>query len=285
MNFKNWLISEEEAKNIVQGPILLYHATSTGEDNKTLNSFKNEGAKPMMGGGYGQGRGLYMMSLKGGPYSHAKKLAADKVIANVKHAGLPMVVSIEFPFIDTKEWDLDQEIHGGEIIEFIRKIIMYQGSKGLAPKNTIKVNTSLANAPKDQSMLAKDTPDADSPYYKTAIGTRNKDVNIKWNKGFTSMQFLDKDSGFIDGIKSYPDSKKAYNDPVGGHDAGSGGVLSPMYLKYQMENPEFHHAQEAKFIRNRLKSNKKELAIKYVGDQTFPVKSIEVFKDGQWVTV
>ena len=79
MKFKNWLIlNEEETKNIVQGPILLYHATSTGEDNKTLNSFKNEGAKPMMGGGYGQGRGLYMMSLKGGPYSHAKKLAAER---------------------------------------------------------------------------------------------------------------------------------------------------------------------------------------------------------------
>jgi len=285
MNFKNWLLlTEEETKNIVQGPILLYHATSTGEDNKTLNSFKNDGAKPMMGGGYGQGRGLYMMSLKGGPYSHAKKLAADKVMANVKHAGLPMVVSIEFPFIDTKEWDLDQEIHGGEIIEFIRKIIMYQGSKGLAPKNTIKVNTSLANAPKDQSMLAKDTPDTDSRYYPTAIGTRNKDVNIKWNPGVKSMQFLDKDSRTIDGIGSQYDDKKGY-EGEDGHNAGSGGILSPLYLKYQMENPEFHHAQEAKFIRNRLKSNKKELAIKYVGDQTFPVKSIEVFKDGQWVTV
>ena len=238
MKFKNWLLlNEEETKNIVQGPILLYHATSTGEDNKTLNSFKNDGAKPMMGGGYGQGRGLYMMSLKGGPYSHAKKLAADKVMANVKHAGLPMVVSIEFPFIDTKEWDLDQEIHGGEIIEFIRKIIMYQGSKGLAPKNTIKVNTSLANAPKDQSVLAKDTPDTESRYYPTAIGTRNKDVNIKWNPGVKSMQFLDKDSRTIDGIRNQYDDKKGY-EGEDGHDAGSGGILSPLYLntKWKIQN-------------------------------------------------
>ena len=116
------------------------------------------------------------------------------------------------------------------------------------------------------------------------MGTRNKDVNIKWNPGFKTMQFLDKDSGFISGIGTQRDNKKDYNDQDG-HDAGSGGILSPLYLKYQMENPEFHHAQEAKFIRNRLKSNKKELAIKYVGNQTFPVKSIEVFKDGKWTTV
>ena len=133
-------------------------------------------------------------------------------------------------------------------------------------------------------MLAKDTPDTNSEFHTSAMSTRNKDVNIKWNPGFKSMQFLDKDSRTINKIKSYHDNKKSYNEPDG-HDAGTGGILSPLYLKYQMENPEFHHAQEAKFIRNRLKSNKKELAIKYVGNQTFPVKSIEVFKDGQWTTV
>lgn len=311
MNFKNWLILNEEEtkcmlcgfvnpsgtkeclacgdnikykyKNIVQGPILLYHGTSTGEDNKTLNSFKNEGAKPI-GGGYGQGGGLYVMSLKKDPYNHAISVTSNKIGSNVKHAGLPMVVSIEFPFIDTKEWDLDQEIHGGEIIEFIKKFIrinkMNQISKGIAPTNILKVNTSLS--PKDQSMLDKDTPDISSKYYSDAISTRNKDVNIKWNPTFKSMQLLDKDFRQLD-PPTFSDNKKGYDDE-GGHHKGTGGVLSPMYLKHQMQNPEFHHALEAKFIQDKIKNNK-GLAIKYVGDQTFPVKSIEVFKDGQWVTV
>lgn len=53
------------------------------------------------------------------------------------------------------------------------------------------------------------------------------------------------------------------------------------YLSHQSRNPEFHHAAEAIYIKNKLK-NKKQVSIKYLGNQNLPVKSIEVFKDGQW---
>jgi len=290
MKFKNWLLlNEEETKNIVQGPILLYHGTSTGENNQTLNSFRNEGAKPI-GGGHGQGRGLYVMSHKDGATTHAIKVTNKEIDSNVEHAGLPMIVSIEFPSIDTKEWDLDQEKHGGEIIAFIQKFIrlnnIQQIQKGIPKTDTAAFNTNLS--PEDNAYLDKDTS-ADS--YDSSHGMRNKNLVFKNKRGGQSMQIFNR--GKVEPIAPATGNLPATgpfkimagpNDYESWSNVDAGAILSPAYLSHQTQNPEFHHAQEAKFIQNKIK-NKKDLYIKYVGNQTFPVKSIEVFKDGQWTTV
>lgn len=314
MNFKNWLISEEEAqnqikcmlcgflnppstkdsntkeclgcgsnlkfKNIIQGPISFYHGTTTGSNNEKLNSFLKDGARPI-GGGRGQGGGFFVSNSLKGTKEHAEGLYAGKVGSSkdVTHGGLPMVVTLELPFIDTKFWDIDQEIHGGDMMDYLKRLIEKSNKmnqlKGLPITNTVKLNTNIS--PEDKSYLDKDIQNSvasGSQLGRTTASNsmRDKDLTVKGFQRNGIVQVLDNDKKLIHqgvGTANYSQS------------TDDGAMNAVAYLSHQSRNPEFHHAAEAIYIKNKLK-NKKQVSIKYVGNQNLPVKSIEVFKDGQW---
>ena len=311
MKFKYWLISEEEAqnqikcmlcgflnppstkdsnskeclgcgsnlkfKNIIQGPISFYHGPTTGSNNEKLNSFLKDGARPI-GGGRGQGGGFFVSSSLEGTKEHAEGLYAGTVNPSkgVTHGGLPMVVTLEFPFIDTKLWDIDQEVHGRDMMDYLERLIEKSNKmnqlKGLPIKNTVKLNTNIS--PEDKSYLDKDIQNSVAPEKQLGRTTaskemRDKDLMIK--KFPKSMTFSD-------------DKEQLMNIALGSEYEQStvdGARNAVAYLSHQSRNPEFHHAAEAIYIKNKLK-NKKQVSIKYLGNQNLPVKSIEVFKDGQW---
>lgn len=311
MNFKHWLISEEQLnsikcmicgflnpsgtkqclacggnlkfKNIIQGPILIYHGTTTGLNNEKLKSFLKDGARPI-GGGRGQGGGFFASSSLKGTKEHAEGLYTGKIGSSkgVAHGGLPMVVTLELPFIDTKFWDIDQEIHGGDMMDYLKRLIEKSNKmnqlKGLPITNTVKLNTNIS--PEDKSYLDRDIENSVAPASQlgriTASNSmRDKDLTVKGLLGNAAVKVLDNDKELIHqgvGTANY------------GQSTDDGAMNSVAYLSHQSRNPEFHHASEAIYIKNKIKNNK-QVSIKYVGNENLPVKSIEVFKDGQWTTV
>lgn len=106
----------------------LYHGTTTGEDDATLQSFR-QGIKPHSASGHGQGSGYYAFSgdpMATGP-AKAKR-AIDHAVSLLgpnspktwqQHAGNPMVVAHQAK-LNPRDYQLDAEIQHEDFMHFIK---------------------------------------------------------------------------------------------------------------------------------------------------------------------
>lgn len=252
MNFKEWLINE--VSGIVKGPYLLYHATSTGENNERIESFKKEGAKPI-GKGYGQGGGLFVFTKIESAKKHAVdiiSLKSNVLSQNTEHKGKPMVVVIELPEIDFKEWDFDIEEHFGDILRYTSRKLEKM------PNKSITFNLSDKSKKYLDDDKIKNIDDYDT---------------IKKNTDVGSLEFGDK--SIFDPTTSLPWEKRiSTNDPKYNQSnmLDLAAWTAKTYYGYQDKSKDKHEKIEAWYFKKNY--DNKNLALKYVGFNPLPVKEI-----------
>lgn len=114
-SFEKWLLERKE--------VPLYHGTTTGPDNATLQSFKSQGIRPDMASGYGQGKGFYNYSDKLAAIQHANALASGdqgfrKFSSPTDHKVEPLVVSHKAN-LNPRDYELDKEVQSEDFQKFL----------------------------------------------------------------------------------------------------------------------------------------------------------------------
>ncbi len=268
MNFKNWFLLTEtsnivHAKDLNQDEILLYHGTTTGENNQRIESFKKEGAKPI-GIGHGQGGGFYVSNKIEKTKDHALSLLKkDKTFdVGATHSGNPMVVVIALDSMNFNEWDFDAETMHKMILSRADKMIQKQPNKTwkgtLSPKSIEYLqkdqNPSVSNFDKDPSISVQKTP---------LTTLRQK---YQGGEGYTF---------------NLPSSK--FYDPAEPFGTNPASHLSLAYQAHQDSSKGRHEKLEAAAFKKIY--NNKSIDLKYTGSNPLPIKAILVFENGEWKNV
>ena len=262
MKFKEWFVINEMSE-IAKGPYLLYHGTSTGENNERLESFKREGAKPV-GGGYGQGGGFFVSTGFENTKDHAFSLLKGDLPGNLKHIGKPMVVVIEMPEMDFKEWDLDIESN-------MQKILWYASRKLEKLPNQ---EYQFALSDKSKQYLDADKYGKDSKGEIIQHSNTEDYDKVKFNKGIPSIRF-----------NNYAelDPRRSKNWDAGDINIGSAARIARAYYGHQDQSKGKHEKLEAWIFKKHY--NKRDMSLKYTGTKPLPVKEILVFDNGEWKSV
>lgn len=242
MKFANWL-QFNEANSIRE----LYHGTTSGNNNATLNSFLQNGVQPKSGSGYGQGDGFYVFSDFKTASSHALTLVSSNAMmaVNAAHAGEPMVVVI-VGNLHPSEWDLDFELNKRKILAFLLD-------------NYDKLKNSNFNRTNGEFSIRRKF---DYPATWTPI---SGDIPARHGlqfKGATNRSMTDGPEG---------------NDG----DVGTGETLSAVFEKLKQGHSELTDAFETSFYANMGTG----VAVKYVGNHPLKVSRIYKFSEQQWMQV
>lgn len=260
MNFKHWLVLSEisdvvYAKDLNQNKILLYHGTSTGENDERIESFKKHGALPI-GIGHGQGGGFFVSTKLNKTKEHALTLTGSNKSSNIDtgitHTGKPMVVVIELDSIDFKEWDFDAETMGNHLLKKAAKMLDKKPEKTF--KGTLSDKT-LDYFRKDKNEMPKDVQVKKFP----SIGTIRFDIS----KGTDAL--------------AYPGGK--YYDPEQRTGISDAKKISAMYQLHQDKSGGRHEKIEAAAFKKLFLNGKYTVDIKYTGSKPLPVKEILVFDE------
>lgn len=116
--FLEWLI-ERQLMMFSTKPVEVYHGTYTGDRDKVLQSFKDNGVLSGLAKGYGQGQGFYVWSDKRSAANHTNAIANDPMVSTGADLnGLPMIVTIE-TIMDPEKWDLDYETNREKMIDWL----------------------------------------------------------------------------------------------------------------------------------------------------------------------
>lgn len=109
-NFLEWLSERKEVN--------LYHGTTAGKDDATLNSFITQGIKPDKAQGYGQGQGFYSYDDLQKAKDHAKSLTGKNAPKSLQQkTGSPMFVTHKAT-LNPRDYELDKEIQFDDIYRF-----------------------------------------------------------------------------------------------------------------------------------------------------------------------
>lgn len=256
LNFKQFFLSEEQ--RIFDGivdlghPIRLYKGS-----NSSVYPMVKSGWAPTTtnayGGGNGQGAGFYCWTNE----DHAKKHSIDFSTGD-DPTRLPMLITIEIPTIDCREWDIDNETHSGNISTTYSKKLARRGYRS-AYKNDNLYN--VQNHPDDAAYLKAD-----------------------------NSQNVDKDNNYAP-IKSYVPNvssllrhKSGTSNNTFSHEEGSishADILAPLYMHTQRQFPNVHLASEAYAIKKALNKNLL-MALRYVGKQPLKIVELQIFKNNIW---
>ena len=256
MNFKEWLINE--IADVVKGPIKLYHGSSTGLNNETINRFKQQGALPI-GSGHGQGDGFYAWTSE----KQAKRHAIDRKKGEISMAatrsdGNPMVVILELPFIDFKQWDLDLEKHATDIVDYgYRRTLQLNklGAKEISQKTKDYLGITHSEPANFNKLYRSDR--------KTLAGITG---------GASGTSYMAMRPSFVAG----------YDPSFHGGNPMNAEMLAGLYYPHQDISKGKHEKMEAWFFKRNY--GKKLMALKYTGSTPLPVKDIIVFDGTNWIS-
>lgn len=256
MKFKEWLLNE--ISEIVKGPIRLYHGADTGINNENLKRFLQQGALPT-GTGWGQGGGFFVWTSLANAKNHAKKRVQRELPSPVRAEGNPMVVILELPEIDFKNWDLDIEGHAQDIVDY-----GYRKAPQLAKLGQVELS------PKSKEYLAKSKkgewepkPIAFDRVKRNIYGNLNMYANLH------ARNFIPSTSKHYDPENYSPES------------IGDAEFFAPFYYAHQDASKGKHEKIEAWFFKKNY--GKKTMLLKYTGQQPLPVSQILVFNGTDWV--
>jgi len=256
MKFKEWLLNE--ISEIVKGPIRLYHGADTGINNENLKRFLQQGALPT-GTGWGQGGGFFVWTSLANAKNHAKKRLQRELPSPVRAEGNPMVVILELPEIDFKNWDLDIEGHAQDIVDY-----GYRKAPQLAKLGQVELS------PKSKEYLAKSKKGEWEPKPIAFDKVKRNDLG---NLGIYANSHL----------KSFAPSTSKYYDPQNDNPESmqDAEYFAPFYYAHQDASKGKHEKIEAWFFKKNY--GKKTMLLKYTGQQPLPVSQILVFNGTDWV--
>ena len=97
----------------------VWHGTTTGIEDKVLQSFKTHGARSDISDGFGQGKGFYVYSDPTSAMVRAMELEGGANFLNAADPnGKPMALKFT-ELLNGKDWDLDYEFQNADIVNFI----------------------------------------------------------------------------------------------------------------------------------------------------------------------
>jgi len=266
--FYEWLLNEK-ITNTVKGPFLLYHGSDTGNNNAVLNSFKQEGAKPI-GGGHGQGGGFFVTTSLKIAKNHAISRNKGEIgLYNTKVEGNPMVVVVEVPEMDFNQWDLDLEYHGQEVASYVAKNLDKVKQLGQITPSKSTINYLMKDDPGSERLepLAKDNPE--KLEFDKNVGKHPRTISFRKKKGD-----IGGDTVAIP-YKGAIGYKPATLDPL------RASQLAPWYYTHQDASQGRHQRLEALFFKKRY--GKIPMLLKYTGQEPIPVKEILVYDGQNWI--
>lgn len=254
----------------------VYHGSNTGADNSVLNSFKTKGAMPMSKGAFGQSGGFYVYLSKKIAADHALMIAGKQdndddeapglIVTSATDDGLPMVVTVQCDMNSFgKTWKADYEAFCGlissylimapQLVDAINRIIQ--------PVKLVTHHNSQGLWQEKQKMMAATNPAKP----QTVQESVEQYYTIKENQ----LAIFD-EKGMLHIYIKGQSIKNTFRNR-----------LLEIIEKVEKADPSVMSA-----IMMDLKNyifKEPNAAIKYVGNQSLPVKSIEVYKDNQWVKV
>jgi hypothetical protein len=277
-------------------PVELYHGTTTGKDNKTLNNFKNHGIISTASGGYGQGHGFYVFSdIK----SARKQAVAIKESASYRmgkdNSGYPMVVAID-SILDPENWDIDYEINKNVVLKFLLNNFDKVKDKLESDHISIK-KVTMGLRPWEKPDYYKQKKEKPHPLSANVPPSNDSELTLEPLESWQYNPLLNvggsRPQGFIISPKkdrplithSMPDRPSMpvkhqnvfyYGDKA---DSGAGGMMDGEAIGtimnlLQKNDPRVVHSFEELFFSNMGP----KVAIKYVGKKPLQPKRIEVFK-------
>lgn len=238
------------------GPYEFYHATSTGVGDSVLQSFKEKGATSV-GRGHGQGGGFFVHTDKSEGIKHALERKSGDISAHgADTEGAPMLVTVEVPDLDFREWDLDLEKHADDVMGYAAKRFKTLQRQDAAKKMVV--------SPASASYLGKDT--------QGEVGSHEFD---KLKMGKYSIM-VPTDTG---GTKAIAHPFSPGFEPTGDNIVAA-QYMAPYVYAHQDAKGDKHHKFEAMFFRSNY--GKRNMNIKYVGSKPLKVKSIVVHDGKEW---
>ena len=255
MRFKEWF-SINEMSVSAGGPYELYHATSTGAGDSVLQSFREKGATGV-GRGHGQGGGFFVHTNRDDAVKHALERKSGDISAHgADTEGAPMLVTVEVPDLDFREWDLDLEAHADDVMGYAAKRFKTLQRQDAAKK--------MGVSPASASYLGKDNDGE--------VGSPDFD-KLSYNK--YSIKVPTDTGGTI--AVGHPLSP--LYEPTGDN-IFAAKLMAPYVYAHQDAKGDRHHKFEAMFFKSNY--GKRNMNIKYVGSKPLKVKSIMVHDGKDW---
>lgn len=255
-------------------PRELYHGTTTGDDEATLDSFRSRGVLSGASGGYGQGSGFFVYSDRASARKHAVGVATGRGASYRSHkdnSGMPMVVSVE-AVMEPEDWDIDYELNYRAVMDYLLK--NFDGVKDKMQSDEISVDRvtmepefiskksatdrhPLAAPARDDSDLQLEPMESATTEYPKGFALRAKGANpIRTHIGPTRGRTI-----WHHGTRQNQGGLTTDGEAV--------GIIMGLL---QRNDPRVVRSFEELFFANMGPG----IAVKYVGRSPLPVKSIEV---------
>lgn len=136
-------------------PRELYHGTTTGANDSTLNSFRSRGVLSGVSGGYGQGKGFFVYSDRASARKHAVGVSTGRGSSyrrNKDNSGRAMVVAVE-AVMEPGDWEIDYELNYKPVMEYLLK--NFDAVKDKMQSDDISVDkVNMRQAPWERGVLA-----------------------------------------------------------------------------------------------------------------------------------
>jgi hypothetical protein len=253
MKFKKWMILQEEQQMFFSTkPKAVYHGSNSGKDNSVANNFKQNGVNSQVADGWGQGHGFYVWSDKNTAIHHANQIISNNNMqTNAVQDGLPMVVTVE-AILEPESWDFDYETNKRSLLRWLHS--NWESVKG-SLTSVLNIDRTRRVDKPAETLASGDTSPAQQGF-----------VFNRPNSNRRSSMMIPEPS----------------DDWGNTGNIGSGELLGQIFQELQKgQNKNLIHQFEEVFFANLPPKT----AIKYVGQQNLPVKSIEVLQNGQWIAI
>lgn len=251
-------------------PREVYHGTTTGAGDATLESFRRRGVLSGASGGYGQGSGFFVYSDRASARKHAVGVATGRGASyrgGRDNAGRAMVVTVE-AVMEPDEWDLDYELNYKTVMDYLLK--NFDAIKEKMQSDQI----SVEKVSMSRGELAGVRPRGE--VHPLAAGpSRDDDLELEPMESATGLSLKARGAAPIRTHLGPTRSRTVWHhgerQPQGGltTDGETVGIIMGMLKK---NDPRVVHSFEELFFANMGPG----VAVKYVGSKPVPVKGIEV---------
>jgi hypothetical protein len=247
----------------------LYHGTTTGKDDATLQSFRDSGIKPHSASGHGQGSGYY--SFSGDPTATGPtkaKRAINQAVSLLgpnspktwqQHAGNPMVV-VHQAKLNPKEYQLDAEIQHEDLMKFVK-----------------------SNLPTINKLLESNPITISENEFKQ-IGVDITIYGVNYVPKFNGFVFWNVPKDKIPSYKTYNDNTNVffYIDKTTVDDAADlNAILKNIFEKFP-ELQKLYRSFSRVIMKRTAEGRAKPRAWKYVGDEPLKPTRLNVGTPQGW---
>lgn len=263
-------------------PRELYHGTVTGREQYNLRSFKTKGASPMSGG-YGQGGGFFVYSDKNSARKQAVSISTGRGSSyrnDADNSGRPMVVTVETT-MEPDQWDLDYELNYRNVMEYLLK--NFDRVKDKLKSDHVSVEKTVMGL---QSWEKKDyhKKREEKPHPLAVPNSNHEELELEPMENWSAVETKERPVGFrVSAIGSKPimthlgpaRNRTAWHHGKSQDKSGytqDGETVGIIMNLLQKNDPRTVHSFEELFFSNMGPG----VAVKYVGKEPLPVKSIEI---------